>query len=77
MDRSNLSKIERGIVPYDQALLEAAAEAYSCEPADLIMRDPKSPIWTLLDTVRQLPEARQNEIAGIINGFLAATGKAA
>lgn len=77
MDRSNLSKIERGRVPYDQALLEAAADAYRCEPADLIMRDPESPIWTLLDTVRRLPESRQNEIAGIIKGFLDATGKAA
>lgn len=70
MDRTNLSKIERGLVPYDQALLERAADAYSCQPADLLMRDPKSPIWTLLDVVRDLTDAEQKQIAGIINGFL-------
>lgn len=40
MDASNLGRIERGLVPYDQRLLEAAAELYGCEPADLIMRNP-------------------------------------
>lgn len=71
MDRTNLSKIERGLVPYDQALLERAAEAYQCEPADLIMRDPKSPIWELLDTVRQLPEMQQKQLSRIVEGFMA------
>jgi transcriptional regulator with XRE-family HTH domain len=77
MDRTNLGKIERGIVPYDQALLERAAEAYGCEPADLLMRDPKSPIWNLLDTVRKLPDAQQKQIAGIIRGYLEGAEKAA
>lgn len=70
LDRTTLSRIERGLVPYDQALLERAADAYSCEPADLIMRDPKSPIWGLLDVVRKMPEGRQKQIAGIIKGFI-------
>jgi transcriptional regulator with XRE-family HTH domain len=77
MDRSNLSKIERGKVPYDQALLEAAAEAYQCEPADLIMRDPKSPIWSLMDTIRKLPENKQREVVGMLRGFLGASDEAA
>lgn len=70
IDRTTLSKIERAEVPYDQALLERAADAYSCDPADLLMRDPKSPIWTLLDTVRSLPENQQKQIAGIIKGYI-------
>lgn len=77
MDRSNLSKIERGEVPYNQALLEAAADAYQCEPADLIMRDPNSPIWTLMDTIRKLPDNKQREVMGILKGFLAASDEAA
>lgn len=48
---ATLSRIERGIVPYNQKLLERAAEALSCEPADLIMRDPLDPdgIWSIWD----------------------------
>jgi transcriptional regulator with XRE-family HTH domain len=70
IDRTTLSKIERGKVPYDQALLERAADAYSCQPADILMRNPSSPIWTLLDVVRDLPEFQQKQIIGIIKGFL-------
>lgn len=77
IDRTTLSKIERAEVPYDQALLERAADAYSCEPADLLMRDPKSPIWSLLDTVRSLPESQQKQIAGMIKGFLDSTREVA
>lgn len=43
MTRENLSKIERGLVPYTQDTLETLAEAYMCEPQDLIMRDPTRP----------------------------------
>lgn len=76
-DRTTLSKIERGLVPYDQALLEAAADAYRCEPADLIMRDPNSPIWELMDTVRKLPPDEQGRIAGILDGYLRSIRKVA
>lgn len=77
IDRTVLSKIERGIVPYDQALLERAADAYRCEPADLLMRDPDSPIWALLDTVRKLPEPEQKKIAGMIKGYISNLEEAA
>jgi transcriptional regulator with XRE-family HTH domain len=77
IDRTTLSKIERGQVPYDQALLERAADAYRCEPADLLMRDPESPIWTLLDAVRKLPEPQQKLVAGIIKGFIESSQEAA
>jgi transcriptional regulator with XRE-family HTH domain len=40
MDRSNLSRLERGDIPYSQGVLEAAADAYSCEPWDLLNYDP-------------------------------------
>lgn len=40
MDRSNLSRVERGQIPYSQGLLEAAAEAYMCEPWDILNVNP-------------------------------------
>ena len=36
-----ISQLERGITSYTQPMLEALAEAMSCTPADLLMRDPK------------------------------------
>lgn len=48
---ATLSRIERGLVPYNQEFLERVAEALSCEPADLLMRDPMDPegIWSVWD----------------------------
>jgi DNA-binding XRE family transcriptional regulator len=43
IERSTLSKIETGKMAYSQPFLEAAAEAYMCEPADLLMRNPTDP----------------------------------
>lgn len=77
IDRSTLSKIERGLVPYSQGLLERAADAYNCEPADLLMRDPESPIWSLMDSLRRLPEAQQRVLVGAIRGMLETIEKAA
>ena len=49
MDKSNLSKVERGILPYNQEMLERLADALMTDPASLLMRDPTKPdaIWTL------------------------------
>lgn len=38
--QSKISRLESGVTPYDQDDLEAAAEAYSCDPTDLIRVDP-------------------------------------
>lgn len=40
MDRSNLSRLERGEIPYSQGVLEAAATAYDCDPWDLLNINP-------------------------------------
>lgn len=40
MDRSNLSRVERGQIPYSQGLLEAASIAYMCEPWELLNVNP-------------------------------------
>lgn len=55
ISRVMVSKIERGLNPYHQAFLEAAAHALMCEPADLLVRDPSKPeaIWTIWDSIPQ------------------------
>ena len=40
MTHATLSRIERGRLPYNQALLEILAEVYRTDRASLIMRDP-------------------------------------
>lgn len=40
IDRSHLSKVERRQVPYSQGLIEAAADAYNCEPRDILGVNP-------------------------------------
>src|ERR1019366_1671574 len=46
VDRSYLQRHEQGKVVngYSQVFLEAAAEVYGCEPADLISRHPPEPL---------------------------------
>lgn len=69
ISRTLLSKIENAKSPYSQGLLEAAAEAYRCEPADLIMRDPESPVWSIYDTLKALPKAQQEHVEQIVKTF--------
>jgi hypothetical protein len=51
MDKGNLSKIERGILQYNQDLLEHLADALMTDPASLLMRDPtqREAIWSIWD----------------------------
>lgn len=47
--RASLSRIETGLQPYSQGILEAIAEALNTEAPSLLMRDPTDPegIWTV------------------------------
>lgn len=49
-----LSKVERGLQPYNQELLERLAEIYQCDVVDLLIRDPSEPtnIWSLWDRAK-------------------------
>ncbi len=69
ISRALLSKIENAKSPYSQGFLEAAAEAYVCEVADLIMRDPSSPVWSIYDTLRALPAEQQQHVEAIVKTF--------
>lgn len=60
MSTAQLSRIESGVQPYTQDVLESAAEALRTDPASLIMRDPEAdePIWSIWDQA-QPGERRQ------------------
>lgn len=69
VSRTLLSKIENAKSPYTQGFMEAAAEAYRCEVADLIMRDPNSPVWSIYDTLKALPREQQAHVEEIVKTF--------
>ena len=58
--KASLSRIERGLQPYSQPILEALAEALACEPADLLMRNPTDPdgIWSIWDNIPAIDRPR-------------------
>ena len=62
MTHGQLSRIERGLQPYNQELLERLSELYRCDPVDLLIRNPAEPtkIWSLWDRARP-GERRQIE----------------
>jgi transcriptional regulator with XRE-family HTH domain len=55
LSHAQLGRIERGLQPYNQELLEALAELYGTAPASLIMRDPTNDegIWSLWDQAKE------------------------
>ena len=69
---TTLGKIERGLVPYSQSLLESAAEAYRCEPWELLYKDPtkEGRVIDLADILRGAPPELQAEIIGYARGRL-------
>ncbi len=46
---ASISRIERGLQPYDQPMLEALAGALGTDPASLLIRRPADPqgIWSI------------------------------
>jgi transcriptional regulator with XRE-family HTH domain len=70
--QSTLSKIENGVHPYDQDFLEAAALAYNCQPADLLMRNPLIPdsVWTLSDNLKRAPADVQEQARVVVEALL-------
>ncbi|RMF02469.1 MAG: XRE family transcriptional regulator [Alphaproteobacteria bacterium] len=66
-DRTTLSRIESGKVPYNQDFLEAAALAYNCEVWELLMSDPHKE-GAIVDVAHMLRRADPEDRAKII-GF--------
>lgn len=51
---ATLSRVERGLTPYSQPMLEALAEELMTDPASILMRDPTDPegIWSVWDQAK-------------------------
>ena len=76
LDQSTLSRIERGVTPYDQDFLEAAAYAYRCTPADLLMRNPldKDSIWSIADNLRKAAPRDRARVVAVVETLLKEAG---
>lgn len=61
ISHAQLGRIERGLQPYNQGLLERLADLYGTSAASLLMRDPSGPdaMWSLWD---QAKEGQRQEI---------------
>lgn len=72
IERSSLTKIELGNIPYQQQYVEAAARIYDCTIADILMRDPtdNSSVWALLDLLKKLPPDQVRVIHGLATSML-------
>ena len=62
---ASLSRIERGLQPYSQPLLEAIADVLQTEPASLLVRDPadREGIWSIWDQAKPGERRQIVEIA--------------
>jgi transcriptional regulator with XRE-family HTH domain len=70
MTHATLSRIERGLIPYGQYLLEYLAEIYQTDPGSLIMRDPSvaEAIWTIWERLRPAERRQVEDIARTFEG---------
>ena len=75
IDRTSLSKVEAGKVPYNQDLLERLALAYGCDPEDLLAIDPLKPDPPRLvyEQLRRASPVLQRQAADIIAALLKAS----
>jgi transcriptional regulator with XRE-family HTH domain len=74
--QATLSRVERGVTPYDQDMLERIAFAYLCEPADLLVRNPldKDAVWSIAENLRKADPADLERAAAMINLLLRKQG---
>ncbi len=68
MDKGNLSKVERGILPYNQEMLELIGDALRIDVASLLMRDPSEPtnIWSLWERAKPGQRRQIEEVAAAL-----------
>lgn len=76
ISQGQLSRIERGDTPYNQDFIEKAADAYRCEPADLIMRDPtrEDAIWSIVDQLKAATDEQRDNVRRVADALIKKTG---
>lgn len=72
LSQMSLSRIERGLQPYNQETLEAIAQALSVKPADLIDVHPDVE-GEVIDLLRHMKKAKQDQAVAVLRA-LAANG---
>lgn len=67
-----ISQLERGDTNYTQPMLEALAEALSCEPADLLIRNPQdqSAVWSILDNLKAVDDEMRGKVVRAVRELL-------
>lgn len=68
---ASLSRIERGIQPYSQDILEAIAMALDRTPADLLENDPRVPEAEVIDFMRHLADDQKEQAAAVLKAMFA------
>ena len=65
VDPSMISRVESGDTPYDRRYLEGFAQAYECEPWQLLIQDPGDTAW-LYKFLLSLPENERKELFSVL-----------
>lgn len=75
VDPSTLSRLEAGKIPYDQDILERMAQAFGCDPEDLLSINPLEPDLPrlLYSKLRRAPPETQKKAIDILEAFLKAS----
>lgn len=75
IDRTTLGRIENRQIAYTQPILEALADAYRCEPWDLLNRDPskEGAVIDITEMLRGADPAELREILGYARGVIRKT----
>lgn len=68
VSQSKLSRVERGLTPYDQDFLEEAARAYGISPAHLIACNPLTPesTWSIDLQLLKANEKQKKQITDFV-----------
>lgn len=69
MTGASLSRIERGLQPYQQDTIEAIAVALDVSVAQLVEDDPSVPEATLIDFVRHLDAKRAAQAEAVLRAM--------
>ncbi len=72
--QATLTRIERGVIPYNHDFLERLALAYGCDPEDLLSIDPlkPDPPRLIYDRLKLAPKDVQDQAIAIIDALLKA-----
>lgn len=68
MDKGNLSKVERGLLPYNQEMLERLGDILGTEPGNLISRDPTKD-GKVIDLVQRLNASQLEQAERVLQAM--------